>query len=453
MKRLFDTLRNINKIEELRKRILYTLGIILIYRLGSYVVLPGVDPNMLANLQSQASGGLLGLLNMFSGGAFSNASIFALGIMPYISASIVIQLLGMAIPYFQRLQREGESGRRKINQITRYLTVAIVALQAPGYIANMISQLPAEAITPFDPNVTSPSAFFWVSNTIILIAGTLFVMWMGERITDKGIGNGISLIIMIGIIANLPFALISEFFARLEQKGGGLVYFLVEIVVLIFVILLTILLVQGTRKVPVQYAKRIVGNKQYGGVRQYIPLKVNAAGVMPIIFAQAIMFLPITLVGFTESESLTGVAAAFTNINGLWYNLTFFILIILFTYFYTAITINPNQMAEDMKKNGGFIPGVKPGKKTAEYLDNVMSRITLPGSFFLGFVAILPAIVSQMGVSMSFAQFYGGTSLLILVGVVLDTLQQIESYLLMRHYDGLTKSGRIKGRSPAMNMG
>lgn len=453
MKKLFETLRNINKIEELRKRILYTLGILLIYRLGSFVVLPGVDPNMLANLHNQASGGLLGLLNMFSGGAFSNASIFALGIMPYISASIVIQLLGMAIPYFQRLQREGESGRRKINQLTRYLTVAIVALQAPGYIANMISQLPAEAITPFDPTVTSPSAFFWVSNTIILIAGTLFVMWLGEKITDKGIGNGISLIIMIGIIARLPFALFGEFFARLEQKGGGLVYFLIEIVILIFVILLTILLVQGTRKVPVQYAKRIVGNRQYGGVRQYIPLKVNAAGVMPIIFAQAIMFLPITLVGFTSSESLTGVAAAFTNINGIWYNSTFFILIILFTYFYTAITINPNQMAEDMKKNGGFIPGVKPGKKTAEYLDNVMSRITLPGSIFLGFVAIMPAIVGQMGVSNAFAHFYGGTSLLILVGVVLDTLQQIESYLLMRHYDGLTKSGRIKGRASAMNMG
>lgn len=453
MKKLFETLRNINKIEELRKRILYTLAIILIYRLGSYIVIPGVDPNMLANLQSQASGGLLGLLNMFSGGAFSNASIFALGIMPYISASIVIQLLGMAIPYFQRLQREGESGRRKINQITRYLTVAIVALQAPGYIANMISQLPAEAITPFDPSVTNPSAFFWFSSTVILIAGTLFVMWLGEKITDKGIGNGISLIIMIGIIARLPFALFGEFFSRLEQKGGGLVYFLVEIAVLVFVILLTILLVQGTRKVPVQYAKRIVGNRQYGGVRQYIPLKVNAAGVMPIIFAQAIMFLPITLVGFTSSESLSGVAAAFTDINGLWYNLTFFTLIILFTYFYTAVTINPNQMAEDMKKNGGFIPGVKPGKRTAEYLDNVMSRITLPGSIFLGLVAILPAIVSQLGVSTAFAQFYGGTSLLILVGVVLDTLQQIESYLLMRHYDGLTKSGRIKGRASAMNMG
>jgi preprotein translocase subunit SecY len=417
------------------------------------VVIPGVDPSMLANLQNQASGGLLGLLNMFSGGAFSNASIFALGIMPYISASIVIQLLGMAIPYFQRLQREGESGRRKINQITRYLTVAIVALQAPGYIANMISQLPPEAITPFNPSVTNPSLFFWVSSTVILIAGTLFVMWLGEKITDKGIGNGISLIIMIGIIARLPFALFGEFIARLEQQGGGLVYFVVEIAVLIFVILLTILLVQGTRKVPVQYAKRIVGNRQYGGVRQYIPLKVNAAGVMPIIFAQAIMFLPITLVGFTSSESLSGIAAAFTNINGLWYNLTFFILIILFTYFYTAVTINPNQMAEDMKKNGGFIPGVKPGKKTAEYLDNVMSRITLPGSIFLGFVAIMPALVSQMGVSTAFAQFYGGTSLLILVGVVLDTLQQIESYLLMRHYDGLTKSGRIKGRASAMNMG
>jgi preprotein translocase subunit SecY len=452
MKKLIDTLRNINKIDELRKRILYTLGIILIYRLGSHVVLPGVDPNMLANLQSQASGGLLGLLNMFSGGAFANASIFALGIMPYISASIVIQLLGMAIPYFQRLQREGESGRRKINQITRYLTVAIVAMQGPGYIANLIAQLPPEGIAPFDPNIANPSAFFWISSTIILIAGTLFVMWLGERITDKGIGNGISLIIMIGIIAQLPFALFAEFFSRLEQSGGGLVYFLIEIVVLVFVILLTILLVQGTRKVPVQYAKRIVGNRQYGGVRQYIPLKVNAAGVMPIIFAQAIMFLPITLVGFTSSEGLTGVAAAFTNINGFAYNLTFFILIILFTYFYTAITINPNQMAEDMKKNGGFIPGVKPGKKTAEYLDNIMSRITLPGSMFLGFVAIMPAIVSQMGVSMAFAQFYGGTSLLILVGVVLDTLQQIESYLLMRHYDGLTKSGRIKGRS-AMSMG
>lgn len=295
MKRFIETLRNIFKIEELRKRIIYTLLIVLIYRLGSYIVLPGIDPNMLTALKSQTSGGLLGLLDMFSGGAFSNASIFALGIMPYISASIVIQLLGMAIPYFQRLQREGESGRRKINQMTRYLTVIIVALQAPAYIANVISRLPNEGIAPFDPNVAHPSAFFWVSHTIILIAGTLFVMWMGERITDKGIGNGISLIIMIGIIARLPFALFSEFFSRLEQKGGGLVFFVVELAVLVMVILLTILLVQGTRRIPVQYAKRIVGNRQYGGVRQYIPIKVNAAGVMPIIFAQAIMFLPVTL--------------------------------------------------------------------------------------------------------------------------------------------------------------
>jgi preprotein translocase subunit SecY len=447
MKKLIETIRNIYKIEELRNRILYTLGIILIYRLGSYVVLPGVDPSMLANLQKQGSSGLMGLLNMFSGGAFSNASIFALGIMPYISASIVIQLLGMAIPYFQRLQREGESGRRKINQITRYLTVVIVALQAPAYLANVVSKLPAGAITPFDPSITSPPVYFWFSSTIILISGTLFIMWLGEKITDKGIGNGISLIIMIGIIARLPQALVQEFASKMEAAGGGLVYFLVEIVILILVILFTILLVQGVRRVPVQYAKRIVGNKQYGGVRQYLPLKVNSAGVMPIIFAQAIMFLPITLVGFANSESLSGFASAFADYTGFWYNFTFFIMIILFTYFYTAITINPNQMADDLKKNGGFIPGVKPGKKTAEYLDNILSRITLPGSIFLGFIAIMPAFAMIAGVNTGFARFYGGTSLLILVGVVLDTLQQIESYLLMRHYDGLTKSGRIKGRS------
>ncbi len=449
MKKFIETIRNIYKIDELRKRIIYTLGIILIYRLGSYVVLPGVDPNMLTNLQNQGSSGLMGLLNMFSGGAFSHASIFALGIMPYISASIVIQLLGMAIPYFQRLQREGESGRRKINQITRYLTVAIVAFQAPAYIANLVSQVPAEAITPFSAAISKPPLFFWVSSTLILISGTLFVMWLGEKITDKGVGNGISLIIMIGIIARLPGALFQEFVSRIVEVNGGMVYFLIELVVLIFVILFTILLVQGTRKVPVQYAKRIVGNKQYGGVRQYLPLKVNAAGVMPIIFAQAIMFLPLTLVGFANSESLSGFAAAFTDFNGMWYNLTFFILIILFTYFYTAITINPNQMADDLKKNGGFIPGVKPGRKTADYLDNILSRITLPGSIFLGFVAIMPLFARLIGVNSSFASFYGGTSLLILVGVVLDTLQQIESYLLMRHYDGLTKSGRIKGRPSA----
>ncbi|MBC8485827.1 MAG: preprotein translocase subunit SecY [Bacteroidetes bacterium] len=449
MKKLIETIRNISKIEDLRNRILYTIGIILIYRFGAFVVLPGVDPHQLTNLQNQASTGLLGLLNMFSGGAFSNASIFALGIMPYISASIVVQLLGMAIPYFQKLQKEGESGRRKINQITRYLTVIILIFQSPAYIANLVTQLPAEGIYPFDPATATHSifSFFGLSSIITLTAGSMFIMWLGERITDKGIGNGISLIIMIGIIARLPFALFGEFVARMEEKGGGLVYFVIEIAILVFVILLSILLVQGTRRIPVQYAKRIVGNKQYGGVRQYIPLKVNAAGVMPIIFAQAIMFLPITLAGFAASETLSGFAAAFSNINGFWYNFTFFVMIILFTYFYTAITINPNQMADDMKKNGGFIPGVKPGRKTAEFIDSVMSRITLPGSFFLGFVAIMPALVSQFGVSTQFAQFYGGTSLLILVGVVLDTLQQIESHLLMRHYDGLTKSGRIKGRS------
>jgi preprotein translocase subunit SecY len=437
--KFLETLRNIWKIEDLRSRILTTLGFILIYRLGSFVVIPGIDPNQLANLEAQTSGGVLGLLNMFSGGAFSNASIFALGIMPYISASIVVQLLGMAIPYFQRLQREGESGQRRINQITRYLTVIILLFQAPGYIANLHAQLP-------DTAFATSGWGFSVTSTIILTAGSMFVMWLGERITEKGIGNGISLIIMIGIIARLPFALIAEFVSRLEE-GGGLVMLLIEFVILFFVFAGTILLVQGTRRVPVQYAKRIVGNKQYGGVRQYIPLKVNAAGVMPIIFAQAIMFIPLTLAGFADSETATGIAATFSDFTGFWYNFTFAMLIIVFTYFYTAITINPQQMAEDMKRNGGFIPGVKPGKKTMEFLDSVMSKITLPGSIFLALVAILPAFAMMAGVDQSFSQFYGGTSLLILVGVVLDTLQQIESHLLMRHYDGLVKSGRIKGRS------
>ena len=448
-KRLRENIRNIFKIEELRKRITYTILIILIYRFGSYVVLPGIDPEQLTQLQNQSSSGLLGLLNMFSGGAFANASVFALGIMPYITASIIVQLLGMAIPYFQRLQKEGESGRRKINQITRYLTVIIVAAQAPGYIANLRAQLPAEAIYPFVAG-GSPTLFFWISSVVILIAGTLFVMWLGERITDKGIGNGISMIIMIGIIARLPFALFAEVASRFTQGHGGPIFFLIEIVVLVLVIIMTILLVQGTRKIPVQYAKRVVGNKQYGGVRQYIPLKVNSAGVMPIIFAQAIMFVPITIVGFTQTEQMSGFMTAFTNMNGFWYNFVFFVLIIAFTYFYTAVTINPAQMAEDIKKNGGFIPGVKPGKKTQEFFDEIISRITLPGSLFLGVVAIMPAIVSILGVNQQFSQFYGGTSLLILVGVVLDTLQQIESHLLMRHYDGLTKTGRIKGRSGRM---
>ncbi|MHC1702769.1 MAG: preprotein translocase subunit SecY [Tenuifilaceae bacterium] len=440
MKAFIETIKNIAKIEDLRQRILYTLGILLIYRLGSYVVLPGIDPSQLGALKAQTSEGIMGLLDMFSGGAFQNASIFALGIMPYISASIVVQLLGIAIPYFQRLQKEGESGRRKMNQITRYLTVIILTLQAPAYLTNLHYQLPETAFA-------LSGAFFTISSTIILIAGTMFIMWLGEKITDKGIGNGISMIIMIGIIARLPFALTAEFASRIEETaGGGLVMFLVEMIMLFAIFMFSILLIQGTRKIPVQYAKRIVGNKQYGGVRQYIPLKVNAAGVMPIIFAQALMFVPMLLTNF-DSETTTGIAAAFSNIMGFWYNLTYAILIILFTYFYTAITINPNQMAEDMKKNGGFIPGVKPGKKTVEYLDTIMSRITLPGSIFLAFIAILPAFAVMFGVSNQFAQFFGGTSLLILVGVVLDTLQQIESHLLMRHYDGLMKSGRIKGRS------
>ena len=440
MKAFIETIKNIAKIEDLRQRILYTIGIILIYRLGSYVVLPGVDPSQLGALKRQTSDGIMGLLDMFSGGAFHNASIFALGIMPYISASIVVQLLGIAIPYFQRLQKEGESGRRKMNQITRYLTVIILALQAPAYLTNLHYQLPETAFA-------LSGTFFTISSTIILIAGTMFIMWLGEKITDKGIGNGISMIIMIGIIARLPFALASEFFSRIEEvAGGGLVMFLVEMILLFGVFVFSILLIQGTRKIPVQYAKRIVGNKQYGGVRQYIPLKVNAAGVMPIIFAQALMFVPMLLAKF-NSDATTGVAAAFSNINGFWYNFTYAILIIAFTYFYTAITVNPTQMAEDMKKNGGFIPGVKPGKKTVEYLDTIMSRITLPGSIFLAFIAIMPAFARMFGVSNQFAQFFGGTSLLILVGVVLDTLQQIESHLLMRHYDGLMKSGRIKGRT------
>lgn len=444
MKRFIQTLKNIWSIEDLRKRILYTLGLVLIYRIGSYVALPGVDPGQLTALKSQGSEGLMGLLNMFSGGAFSNASIFALGIMPYITASIVIQLFVMVIPYFQKMQRDGESGRRKMNQITRMLTVVITGFQAPAYITNMMYQLGAssKAIYPFTG--AQPTVFFWVSSIIILICGTLFVMWLGERITEKGVGNGISLLIMVGIIARLPFALSAEFASR--HADGGLVMFLFEIVALLVVILLVILLVQGTRRIPVQYAKRVVGNKQYGGVRQYIPIKVNAAGVMPIIFAQAIMFIPITVMGFSNNTD-SKFAMAFADFNGFWYNLVFAILVILFTYFYTAIAINPNQMAEDMKRNGGFIPGVKPGKKTAEYLDDILSRVTLPGSFFLAIVAILPAIIRLFGVQTQFAQFYGGTSLLILVGVILDTLQQIESHLLMRHYDGLTKTGRIKGRS------
>ncbi|MES2139390.1 MAG: preprotein translocase subunit SecY [Bacteroidota bacterium] len=439
MKNLINTLKNIWKIDDLRVRILNTLGFILIYRLGSYIVLPGVNSAVLSEASKGANEGIVGLINIFAGGAFSRASVFGLGIMPYISASIVIQLLGMALPYFRKLQMSGESGRKKINQITRFLTVVITMLQAPGYIASQITNKAGV--------VTDPSTFWYIQSVLILITGTMFVMWLGEKITDKGIGNGISIIIMIGIIARLPFAFVSEFGSRLGGEGGGLIMLLIELVLLLLVIMGTIMLVQGTRKIPVQFAKKIVGNKQYGGVRQYIPLKVNAAGVMPIIFAQAIMFIPLTIVGFSQSEALTGFVGTFSNHYGFWYNLVFALLIIVFTYFYTAITVNPNQMAEDMKRNGGFVPGIKPGKKTAEFIDLVMSRITLPGSIFLAVIAILPAFAVKINISQEFAQFYGGTSLLILVGVVLDTLQQIESHLLMRHYDGLMKTGKIKGRS------
>lgn len=398
MRKLIETIKNIYKIEELRQRIITTLGLLLIYRLGSYVVLPGVNSVALGAVHAGHTGGLAGLLDLFAGGAFSRASIFALGIMPYISASIVIQLLTMAVPYFQKLQKEGESGNRKINQITRILTIVITAFQAPGYISTQIPTMTGTGA------MIRPDTVFWYASTVvILVTGTVFVMWLGERITEKGIGNGISLIIMIGIIARLPFAFVAEFAARI--KTGGMVILLIELVFLLVVILVTILLVQGTRKVPVQFAKRIVGNKQYGGVRQYIPLKVNAAGVMPIIFAQAIMFIPMTLSGF--SDKLTGIAAVLSDFTGFWYNFIFALMCIAFTYFYTAVTINPNQMAEEMKRNGGFIPGVKPGKRTANFIDNVMSKITLPGSIFLAIVAILPAFASMAGVNIQFSHFYG----------------------------------------------
>jgi len=436
MKRFLETLQNIWKIEELKQRILTTLGLILIYRLGSYVVLPGINTQVLAeaNANSANDGGIIALINAFAGGAFSRASIFGLGIMPYITASIIIQLLGMAVPYFQKMQKEGESGRKKINQYTRFLTVAVTVVQAPGYLAAQVYTKPG--VVGIDPT------WFGIQSTIILVAGTMFIMWLGERITDKGIGNGISILIMIGIISRLPFAITSEFGARLESAGGGLIMFLIEIVFLLFIIISCILLVQGTRRIPVQYAKKIVGNKQVGGVRQYLPLKVNAAGVMPIIFAQAIMFIPSAV-----SSMSGGTGGVFADRYGFWYNFIFASLIIAFTYFYTAIMINPNQLADDMKKNGGFVPGIKPGKSTAEFIDQVMSRITLPGSIFLAFVAILPAFALKLGINSAFADFFGGTSLLILVGVVLDTLQQIETYLLNRHYDGLMKNGRVKGRS------
>jgi len=433
MKKLITTLTNIWKIDDLRTRILNTLLFLLIYRIGSHIVLPGINP---AALDQEEKEGLLGLLNMFAGGSFSRSAIFALGVMPYISASIVVQLLGIAVPYFQKLQKEGESGTKKMTQITRYLTLAITLVQAVAYIRSQISP---DAIMMSEP-------LFTILSTIILTSGTMFVMWLGEKITDKGIGNGISLIIMVGIIAQLPGGIIQEWASRMGGNGGP-IPFIVEMIALFFVVVFTILIVQGVRKIPVQYAKRIVGNKQYGGVRQYIPLKVNTSGVMPIIFAQAIMFVPMTLPQFFPSMQSSSIVASLSDYTSLAYNITFAFLIIAFTFFYTAIMVNPQQMADDMKKNGGFIPGVKPGGETRDFVDGVLSKITLPGSIFLAIIAVFPAIATQLGVNSQFAHFYGGTSLLILVGVVLDTLQQIESHLLMRHYDGLMKTGRVKGRT------
>ena len=443
MKKFIETLKNIWSVEDLKTRILFTLALAAVYRFGSFVVLPGINPAALTQLHEQTSTGLMSLLNMFSGGAFSNASIFALGIMPYISASIVIQLFAFVVPHFQKMQREGESGRRKMNQYTRFLTILILLFQAPSYLINLRIQTPGALNPELDWTL------FIVSSTIILAAGSMFILWLGERITDKGIGNGVSLIIMLGIIARLPQAFGQELVARLNNlNGGGLIMFALELVILMAVICASILLVQGTRRVPVQYAKRVYAGQQIGGSRQYIPLKVFAANVMPIIFAQAIMFIPVTFLQMVSGgENPSAALIALSDQTGLWYNLLFAALIIAFTYFYTAITMNPVQMAEDMKRNNGFIPGVRPGHDTAEYLDQIMSRLVFPGSIFLALIACMPAFAGLLNVSQEFAQFFGGTSLLILVGVVLDTLQQIESHLLMRHYDGLLSSGRIHGRN------
>ena len=441
MKKFFETLKNCWKVEDLRQRLLITILFVAIYRFGSYVVLPGINPGALSKLQEQTAGGLMALLDMFSGGAFSNASIFALGIMPYISASIVIQLLAVAVPYFQKLQREGESGRKKINWYTRWLTIAILFFQAPSYLINLKYQAQSALATGISWTA------FMIPSVVILAAGSMFILWLGERITDKGVGNGVSMIIMIGIIARLPEAFVQEVASRLTSiSGGGLVMFIAELLILYAVVCAAILLTQGTRKVPVQYAKRIVNGQQMGGARQYIPLKLFAANVMPIIFAQALMFIPLALVQLSADNQSAALHALMDN-RSLPYNCIYVVLIIAFTYFYTAITMNPTQMAEDMKRNNGFIPGVKPGKDTADYIDTIMSRITLPGAFFIAFIAIMPAFAGLFNVQQGFSQFFGGTSLLILVGVVIDTLQQIESHLMMRHYDGLLNSGHTRGGS------
>ncbi|MBX2965456.1 MAG: preprotein translocase subunit SecY [Cyclobacteriaceae bacterium] len=434
MKRFFTTIRNIFSIEDLRVRILNTIGFLVIFRLGSFIVLPGVDPVILE--QNAVSGGIFDLLNTFLGGSFSRASIFALGIMPYISASIIVQLLGFAVPYFQKMQKEGDSGRKRLNQITRVLTIFITGFQSYGYIRGTI---PTEAIT-------TPGMFFYVSSIVILIAGTMFCMWLGERITDKGIGNGISMLIMIGIVSRFPGAIIDE---AVNQRGlDGALLFIIELLALFGVVMGVIMLTQATRRIPIQYAKQVIGNKLYGGKRDFIPLKLNSAGVMPIIFAQALMFIPALLAGiWRDSDVGAYIGSTFSDFTTWQYNLLFGTLILVFTFFYTAITINSNDIADNLKRNGGFVPGIKPGKQTAEFIDTVLSRITLPGALFLVIVAILPAFAVKAGVGQNFAQFYGGTSLLIMVGVILDTLQQIESHLLMRHYEGMMKSGRVKGRS------
>ena len=441
MKKFIETLKNCWKIEDLRQRLLITILFTAIYRFGSFVVLPSINPTLLEKLQAQTKGGLMSLLDMFSGGAFSHASIFALGIMPYISASIVLQILAVAVPYFQKMQREGESGHKKINWYTRVLTVVILLFQAPSYLMNLKMQAAGALASGIDWTT------FMIPATIILAAGSMFILWLGERITDKGVGNGISLIIMIGIIARLPQALIQEFSNRVSAAiGGGIVMLIIEIIVLYAVVCAALLLVQGTRKIPVQYAKRVVGNKQYGGARQYIPLKLFAANVMPIIFAQALMFIPLAIVQYS-SDNTSSVLQSLMNTKSLAYNCIYVFLIIVFTYFYTAITLNPTQMAEDMKRNNGFIPGVKPGKDTADYIDTVMSRLTGPGALFIAFIAIMPALAGYLNVADAFGQFFGGTSLLILVGVVIDTLQQIESHLMMRHYDGLLNSGHTRSNA------
>jgi preprotein translocase subunit SecY len=431
MKRFFTTIKNIFSIEDLRVKILNTIGFLIIFRLGSYIPLPGVDPNLLSGNQ----GGLFDLLNTFLGGSWSRASIFALGIMPYISASIVVQLLTVAVPHFAKMQKEGDSGRKKLNQFTRVLTIAITAAQAYSYLRVTIN---AEAII-------YPGLFFTVSSVIILIAGTMFCMWLGERITDKGIGNGISMLIMVGIVSRFPAAIYQEF----DAKGmSGALLFLIELMALFFIVVGVIALTQATRRIPVQYAKQVVGNKLYGGKRDFIPLKLNSAGVMPIIFAQALMFIPPLVAGLWKDSDIGAyVGSTFADFTSWQYNLLFASLIIIFTFFYTAITVPSSDIADNLKRNGGFVPGIKPGKQTSEFIDSILSRITLPGAIFLAVIAILPAFAVRAGITQNFAQFYGGTSLLILVGVVLDTLQQIESYLLMRHYEGMMKSGRVKGRS------